>query len=48
MYPVLNYCWAMTQDHLLHKLLPYRMQAVAILNWALDLRATWGEAPMNI
>ena len=38
----------MNEDHLLHELLPYRMQAVAILNRALSLRATWGVARMNI
>jgi hypothetical protein len=38
----------MNENHLLHELLPYRMQAVAILNRALSLRAKWGEALMNI
>ncbi|MGX9431615.1 MULTISPECIES: hypothetical protein [Bradyrhizobium] len=38
----------MNNDRLLHELLPYRMQAVAVLNRALKLQATLGAAPMNI
>lgn len=38
----------MNNDRLLRELLPYRMQAVAILNLALKLQATFGAAPMNI
>jgi hypothetical protein len=38
----------MNNDRLLYELLPYRMQAVAVLNRALKLRATCGGAPMNI
>jgi hypothetical protein len=38
----------MNTDRLLRELLPYRMQAVAILNLALNLQATLGAAPMNI
>jgi hypothetical protein len=38
----------MNNDRLLRELLPYRMQAVAILNLALKLQATLGAAPMNI
>jgi hypothetical protein len=38
----------MNNDRLLHELLPYRMQAVAILNRALKLQATWGAATMKI
>jgi hypothetical protein len=32
-------------DTLLRVLIPYRMKAVAILNYALRLRANWSEAP---
>lgn len=36
------------RDRLLHELLPHRMQAVATLNMALKLYATWGVAPMTL
>lgn len=38
----------MDRDRLLHDLLPHRMQAVATLNLALKLYATWGVAPMTL
>jgi hypothetical protein len=38
----------MNNDRLLHELLPYRMQAVAVLNRALILQSVWGAAPMSI
>lgn len=36
------------KKHVLEELLPYRMEAVAILNLALKLRVKYGEAPMKI
>lgn len=38
----------MDRDRLLNDLLPHRMQAVATLNLALKLYATYGVAPMNL
>ena len=35
----------MDETELLHKLIPYRMQAVDTLNYALRLRSNWSNAP---
>lgn len=35
----------MDRDEVLHRLIPYRMQAVDTLNYALRLRSKWGESP---
>jgi hypothetical protein len=35
----------MNETMLLHKLIPYRMQAVDTLNYALRLRSSWSDAP---
>jgi hypothetical protein len=35
----------MNDTQLLHKLIPHRMQAINIFNYALKLRAQWSEAP---
>ena len=35
----------MNETELLQKLIPYRMQAVDTLNYALRLRSSWSNAP---
>lgn len=38
----------MDRDRLVNELLPYRLQAVEMLNLALNLNAGWGAAPMTL